>query len=263
MLPEKEIRLILEKTYKKFHHKNFIKPDPLQFLQNYPDIKDREIVGLIASSLALGRVNSIIKTIDGVLLKLPSPFNNIMDLSRKDMELIFKDFKYRFYKSGDLVDLCESINTIITNYGSLNNCFLAGYNESDNNIFKGLTLFADNLNSEKPLKMIANPHKGSACKRLNIYMRWMVRSDNIDPGGWRGISLDKLIIPLDTHMFKIGKLFSLTERNDAGIKTAIEITEKLKIYDKDDPVRYDFSLTRPGIHPDLDYNHFKFTQKPN
>ncbi len=256
MYSDKRIKEVLEDIYSRFHHREFINPDPLQFLYNYNDLKDREIVGLIASSLALGRVNAINKTVKSILLKLPSPYNDLMAKTEKEISLLFQDFKYRFYKHEDLISLLLAIKKIIEKYGSLNNCFLAGYSKTDDTVLKGLTFFVGELTLENPLKMIAHPEKGSACKRLVFYLRWMVRSDNIDPGGWKGISKDKLIIPLDTHMFKTGKLLKLTERNDAGMKTALEITENLKKYDKNDPVRFDFSLTRPGIHPDLDYSQF-------
>ena len=257
MLSEKTTALILEDTYNKFHRREFVKPDPLQFLYNYSDIKDREIVGLLASSLALGRVNSIIEIITSVLERLPYPYENIMTIPDEQFELIFKDFKYRFYKSHDLVSLLSSIKRLLKTYGSLNDCLIAGYEENHESILSAQTFFVQSLNERGKLKMIADPEKSSACKRLQLYMRWMLRKDNIDPGGWVGIPINKLIIPLDTHIYKISKMFKLTTRNDAGMKTALEITANLKKYDNNDPIRFDFSLTRPGIHPDLGYDEFK------
>lgn len=253
---EKQIELILEETYRKYHRRQFVQPDPLQFLYNYPDLRDREIVGLLASSLALGRVNSIISIIESILSHLPSPYENIMNLSEEELNHLFAEFKYRFYSHPDLVSLLMSIRKRVEQYGSLNACFLEYYNDKDPSILPALEAFVEKLCTEKNLKMMANPSKGSACKRLNLYLRWMVRSDNIDPGGWTGIPQSKLLIPLDTHIFKISRMFKLTTRNDAGMKTAQDITEKLKKYDPYDPVRFDFSLTRPGIHPDLNYKAF-------
>lgn len=256
MHSKKKTELILEETYNKFHHRKFVEPDPLQFLYKYPEIRDREIVGLIASSLALGRVNSIIDIINKILKKLPSPYENITNCREEDLYQLFGDFKYRFYIGEDLISLLLAIKKIIEVYGSLNQCFCSTYSNEENTILPALNHFVETLGLEKPLKMLAKPSKGSACKRLMLYLRWMIREDVIDPGGWEGISKEKLIIPLDTHMFKVGRLLNLTKRNDAAIKTALEITDGLKKYDHMDPTRFDFSLTRPGIHPDLDYSEF-------
>ena len=248
---------LLEDTYKKFHKRDFVKPDPLQFLYSYADVRDREIVGLIASSLALGRVSAIINIITSVLEKLPSPYYNINTYSENELSDLFSNFKYRFYKPEDIICLLLAIKDVIQKFGSLNACFSSGYKDNHKTIHPALIVFVNNLNCNKQLKMIADPSKNSACKRLMLYMRWMIREDNIDPGGWVGIPKSKLIIPLDTHIYKISKMFNLTTRNDTGIKTALEITENLKNIDRDDPIRFDFSLTRPGIHPDLDYGEFK------
>jgi len=256
MRSQKTTAIIFDEIFEKFHKRDFVKPDPLQFLYNYSKIKDREIVGLIASSLALGRVSAIIDIIAGVLEKLPSPYINILTYSENELIDLFGNFKYRFYKPEDITGLLLAIKDVIEKFGSLNACFNSGYNNNHKTIHPALILFVNNLNEKKTLKMIADPSKNSACKRLLLYMRWMIREDVIDPGGWVGVPKSKLIIPLDTHIFKISKIFGLTTRNDTGMKTALEITENLKKYDKDDPIRFDFSLTRPGIHPDLDYRVF-------
>ena len=256
MYREKRIELILEEIYSKYHHREFVSPDPLQFLYDYPDLKDREIVGLLASSLAMGRVSAIIRVIETILTRLPSPYENLMNSSEEELNRLYKGFKYRFYGCDDLVSLLMAIKNRVEQYGSLNACFLKAYNEEDQTVLPALESFVANLSSENHLKMLADPSKGSACKRLQLYLRWMIRSDNIDPGGWNGVPGSKLIIPLDTHIFKISRMLKLTSRNNAGIKTALEITGNLKRYDTEDPVRFDFSLTRPGIHPDLDYGEF-------
>jgi uncharacterized protein (TIGR02757 family) len=253
MSREQRIELILERTYEKYHHREYVSPDPLQFLYGYPDIRDREIVGLLASSLALGRVSSIIGIIESVLSRLPSPYESLMNYSEKELIQLFDSFKYRFYTRDDLISLLISIKKQIEQYGSLNGCFLRAYREEDQTVLPSLDSFVENLGTRSDLKMLSKPSKGSACKRMNLYLRWMIRSDNIDPGGWSGVAKSKLIIPLDTHIIKVSKMLKLTTRHDAGIKTALEITENLKKYDPEDPVRFDFSLTRPGIHPDLDY----------
>jgi uncharacterized protein (TIGR02757 family) len=125
-----------------------------------------------------------------------------------------------------------------------------------------LSFFVSKLTAEIPSgqRVLPDPDKGSACKRLNLFLRWMVRKDDIDPGIWADIPKNILIIPLDTHMMQISQILGFTKRKAADMKTAIEITEALKQYDPVDPVRFDFSLTRLGIHPDLNYNELYFQE---
>lgn len=256
MRRRKTVELTLEKIYSLYHKTEYLKPDPLQFLSDYDDIRDREIVGLICAALALGRVNSILKILSFVLERLPSPYMNLLEWDEEELEQRFDGFLYRFYKSHDLVNLLSAIGNTIRQFGSLNNCFLSGYHKKDDSILPALQFFVKTLNNPNRLKMLPDPEKSSACKRLMLYLRWMIRNDNIDPGGWSGIPASKLIIPLDTHMLKVGEILKLTERKDGGMKTALQITETLRKYDKEDPVRFDFSLTRPGIHPELNYREF-------
>jgi len=110
----------------------------------------------------------------------------------------------------------------------------------------------DNENNN-PGHLLPLPRLGSACKRLNLFLRWMIRKDDVDPGGWENIPLSKLIIPLDTHMHKIGILTGLTSRKQANMRTAFEITDGFKKLVPEDPVKYDFSLTRIGIRGDANF----------
>ncbi len=96
--------------------------------------------------------------------------------------------------------------------------------------------------------LLPSPGKGSACKRLNLFLRWMVRSDDVDPGGWSGVDAGKLIVPLDTHMHRMGLEVGLTRRKQADMQAALEVTRAFRTIAPEDPVRYDFALTRLGIH---------------
>lgn len=247
---------LLEFIYKNYHHPQYIHPDPIEVLFRYSDKLDREIAGLIASSLATGRVASIIKATNSILEKLPSPRKNLKDMNRADMENIFKDFRYRFYDSRNIVDLLMGIKNVILEYGSLNSCFVSFMTKSNKSIIPALTPFVDQLRKKNSQScgILPVPSKGSACKRLNLFLRWMVRKDNIDPGGWECISPSLLIIPLDTHMFKISHILGFVSSKNPNMKSAIEITEYFKKIDPADPVRFDFSLTRFGIYPSLNYN---------
>jgi uncharacterized protein (TIGR02757 family) len=139
--------------------------------------------------------------------------------------------------------------------GSILNTFLSGYSESDENILPCLSIFVKRLTHESggaKNSLIPIPDRGSACKRLNLFLRWMVRRDRVDPGGWDMIAPSKLIIPLDTHMYNIGSGMKMTIRRQADMVTAIQITDAFKRIVPNDPVKYDFALTRLGIRKEGD-----------
>jgi len=248
--------VLLNSIFKQYHKVGFIHPDPLEFLGRYKNSEDMEIVALIASSFAIGRVKSILQTVESILYVLKSPKKDLLSLSRKDLELAFNNFKYRFYTGISLVDFLMGIKNVINKFGSLYNCFLKGINRTDGDSLGSISYFVSELTTDisSGTRVLPDPEKGSACKRLNLFLRWMVRDDNIDPGIWSDIPKNILIIPLDTHMMQISHILGFTTRKAADMKTALEITNALKLYDPLDPVRFDFSLTRLGIHPDLNYD---------
>jgi len=252
----KKTGLLLDSVFERYHLPEYIHPDPLEFLKKYINPEDMEIVALIASSFAIGRVQSILQTVELILGVLKSPQKDLIALSRKDLELAFTGFKYRFYTDSSLVNFLMGIKNVINKFGSLHNCFVKGINITDGEPLGSLSYFVSELttNISSGKRVLPDPEKGSACKRLNLFLRWMVRDDNIDPGIWKDIPKDILIIPLDTHMMQISQILGFTSRKSADMKTAIEITDALKIYDPVDPVRFDFSLTRLGIHPALSYD---------
>ena len=251
---------LLDSVYSEYNIPSLIHPDPLEFLSKYPNIQEREIAGLIASSLAYGQVNLILKTVNNVLGKMGnSPLSYIKSKTVKDMQNDFKNFKYRFTTEDDLIDLFTALKNSLTDFDSLENLFLSSYSNSDENIVNSSMKFVTKLHEYSPakrIKLIPNPILGSACKRLNLYFRWMIRKDHVDPGGWDSVCPSKLIVPLDTHMFYFGKTYGFTKRKSADLKTAIEITNGFKKFCPQDPVKYDFALTRFGIHPDMKWDDF-------
>ncbi len=255
-----DIGEVLESLYRKYHHPEYIHPDPLECLKGYTHPGDREIAGIIASSLATGRVQSILTAVRSVLEKLPSPRETLLSLELRDLRKTFKNFKYRFYTSSQFMDFLFGIRACLREYGSLNECFISGMKKKDQNVIPALGSFVKSLDAQNRGKsgVLPLPERGSACKRLNLFLRWMVREDEVDPGGWEGVSTNKLIVPVDTHMLRIAQALGLTSRKQADMKTAVEITEAMKSFDPEDPVRYDFSITRLGIHPDLTYGELGF-----
>ncbi|MBI3018738.1 MAG: TIGR02757 family protein [Deltaproteobacteria bacterium] len=226
-------------------------PDPLEFVYRYSRFQDQEVVGLIASTLAYGRVKQILKNTMWILEKLgPTPSDFLKRESPKTIRHLTQGFKHRFTKDEDLYHLLLGIQKNLNHYGSLYECFLAGYAKKDASTLPALSLFAEKIIGQKGTygaHLLPKPDKNSASKRLHMFLRWMVRKDAIDPGGWDHISPSKLIVPIDTHMHQMGLKLGFTQRKQANLKTALEVTTAFAKFSPDDPVKYDFSLTRLGI----------------
>jgi uncharacterized protein (TIGR02757 family) len=222
---------------------------------------DQEVVALIASSLAYGRVKQILKSVRRVLSNMGlSPFDFIQSATSSHLTACFSHFKHRFTTGEELIQMIEGMKNVIQCYGSLFGCFCEGYRESHPDIRPALSFFVKKLsvpfnghyNSLMPV-----PEKGSACKRLILFLRWMIRKDQVDPGGWHDIQPSKLIIPLDTHMHRLCIGLGFTKRQNPSMKTAMEITDAFREIEPSDPVRYDFALTRLGIRNDEDGDHLE------
>jgi len=245
-------RSIFEKIYADYNKRVYVSPDPLQFLYDYKNSRDREVVGLIASSLAYGRVAQILKSVSKVLECLgDSPAECLKNAERKDLEGKLEGFVHRFTDSSDMVDFLCCIGNVLNTYGSVENLFLSHCNGETWQAMQGFTKSFLDCGGRGATFLMPDPSKGSACKRLALYLRWMVRSDDVDPGGWDKIDPEALLIPLDTHMFNICTTLGLCSRKNADGRSAIEITEAFKRVCPEDPVRYDFALTRFGIRSDM------------
>ncbi len=246
-----ELHTLLEKIYMNLNRRELVVPDPLQFLYRYPDVRDREVAGLIASGLAYGRVKQILLSVEKILSPMGDhPREWLMKSNNRLLNDLFGSFKHRFTTGRELISLLLGTKDAILKYGSLEECLKSFIKPEDRTVLPGLEGFSRTISGGSYLLPL--PSKGSAMKRVNLYLRWMVRSDNVDPGGWSSIDPSKLIIPLDTHMFKIAGILGFTDRKASNLKTAIEITDSFRSISPEDPVKYDFSLTRLGIRDDMD-----------
>lgn len=243
----------LEGIYSRYNTREYVNPDPLVFLYDYPDKKNREIAGFIAACLAYGRVEMIMETVGAVLGKFdPTPYEYLMSRAKKDMVKDFKGFRYRFATDVHLVNLLWGIRDVLIQFSSLENCFYEGLAPSDETVLPGLVFFFQQISQHKQIgHLLADPQKKSACKRSLLFLRWMVRKDRVDPGGWGNIHPSQLIVPLDIHMYRIGQMLEFTRRNSPDMKTALEITQGFRRIVGQDPVKYDFCLTRFGIRREL------------
>lgn len=248
----------LEALYRKYNRREYVDPDPLSFLYDFPDVDDREIVALIASSLAYGRVAQILISVRKIIDVIgPSPRDMLLNADPKRLREQLADFKHRFATGTHMADLLLAARGIIREHGSLRSCFYVGFSKTDTITLSALDRFCNRLVREVEVgHLVPLPSRGSACKRMNLFLRWMVRQDAVDPGGWNEIPASALIIPLDVHMHRVGALLGLTARKQADMRTALEITQGFARLTPDDPVRYDFVLTRPGIWRETDVAGF-------
>ncbi len=243
----------LEALYCEYNRRCYVHPDPLEFLYAFHDPLDIEVVGFIASSLAYGNVTQILRSVSLVLTKMgPCPSAFVLNSPFKRVANTFSDFKHRFTTGQDLARLLWAVRRVIERHGSLQKCFMSRLRRDDHTVIPALSAFVENIFPDGCDFLIPTPGKGSACKRLNLFLRWMVRRDDVDPGGWDGVLPSKLVVPLDTHMHRIAMALGLTKRKQADLRMAIEITEAFRKLSPNDPVRYDFVLTRFGIRKDLD-----------
>lgn len=255
------LQAVLNRAYEEYDAR-WIDPDPVQFVWRYAGPDDREVAGLVASALAYGNIKQIKKSVETVLAILGDrPARNADALDAEKALAQLAGFKHRFNDSVDVVCLLVFIREMRRRAGSIERFFappergtkdlrsaLAGF------VDRTLDLPRDGLYGSGPLPAHAgvrfffpSPRKGSACKRLCLYLRWMVRADSVDPGGWTRVPRSSLLIPLDAHIINVGRSARLTGRVSPGWKMAEDITATLRACDPRDPVKYDFALHRMGL----------------
>ncbi len=226
-----------------------IEPDPLQVVHRFSNPRDQEIAGLIAAAFAYGRASIVVANAGTVLARMkPSPYEYLVKFDRSEAMDRFAGFAHRFQKTRELVDLLEKMANVIRDHGSLGEAFRACYDESDADIGPTLERFVALFADTKALEyLLPSPARGSACKRMNLFLRWMVRRTSPDIGIWTFVDPAKLLMPVDTHIHRIATFLGLNNRKSADWKAARQITDALARFDPADPVRYDFALCRLGI----------------
>lgn len=252
------IKDILERLYRKYNHYELIKPDPLQFVYQYSEPADMEIAGFLAAALAYGRVQQIEKSLTKLLGYMGSHPSSFVRNFNNESRVNLKKFKHRFNTGDDISDLLILLKNVLNKYGSIESSFVRGYNNNDENIIPALTNFCNSLlkihtsghkgQVSKGLKyLLVSPSDGSACKRLNLFLRWMIRDDEVDAGLWKSIDKKKLIVPIDVHMGRLCRFLGFHNKNTVSLSTAVEITRRFADIEPNDPVKYDFALSRIGI----------------
>jgi uncharacterized protein (TIGR02757 family) len=249
------LKPLLDHLYAGFDHPESAR-DPIQIVRRYDRLDDREVVAFIAAGLAFGRVASVMASIEAVLSALgPGPASAIRGFDPRRDGAALRPLVHRWIKGPDLVALCWILRQLLERHGSIERAVAAGLSPADPDVGPALEAFSGAARSVdlRPaygrvprapgvFYFFSRPSSGGACKRINLFLRWMVRRDGVDPGGWTGIRPSQLVVPLDTHTIRIGRCLQLTRRASPGWRMAVEITESLRRFDPDDPVRYDFSL---------------------
>lgn len=249
----------LNGLYLRYNKRAFVDPDPLVPLYGYADPRDQEIVGLITASLAFGNVKQILKSIDIVLRAFPEPARTLPELSPDALSARLEGFRHRYVTGVEMASLLNGVGALLREHGSIGACFAALDNPEDPTLLPALIRFVHLLRSCGTVEknyLLPDPALGSACKRWFMYLRWMVRADDVDLGLWSGLGAHRLIVPVDTHMHRVALGLGLTQRKNADLKTALEITRAFQVVCPEDPVRYDFCLTRLGIRDDGDMDAF-------
>ncbi len=245
---------VLEELYELYNRRHFVHPDPLEFLYDYNDIRDREIVGLIASALAYGRVAQILRSIRDVLDRIGPPVAFVTGRTSAQIRRALAGFKHRWTTGEDVARLLAGARHATEEYGSLEACFLAGFGDDDETVLPALSRFVGELTSAgrgSTNGLLPDPARGSACKRLHLFLRWMVRQDEVDPGGWCRVPPAKLVVPLDAHMHTIARGLGFTQRRQPDLRAAFDVTAAFRQINPKDPVKYDFALTRVGIRTEM------------
>lgn len=262
----------LEALYRGFDHE-YAATDPVHIVRRYRSREDREVVGFCAAALAFGRVASVLQSIEALLAVMgPHPAAMVRGFEPARHRERMEPLVHRWIRGRDLVALLLILKRMLLEHGSIEAFFLAGDDPTAPDVREALESFSRRA-LETDLSQVYGPRSagptarrggagvtafgvgyffprpsaGSACKRLNLFLRWMVRKDAVDLGAWSGLQPSRLIVPLDTHVIRLGRCLRLTRVASPGWKMATEITAALRAFNAEDPVRYDFSLCHVGM----------------
>jgi len=235
----------LEAQYARYNRAEFAAQDPVRFVREHADPLEREVVALLAASLAYGRIEAIKRSVRELLSRLGGrPRRFVLRAQRGDIISACAGFRHRFTGAAQMASLLWGIRQALLEHGSLERCFGGRDRRADETIVPAVGRFVAQLaRSPRGIPhLLPSPRGGSACKRLCLFLRWMVRHDQVDPGGWACLEPAELIVPLDVHMHRACSALGLLRRGQADLKAALEATKGFRRIRPEDPVRYDFAL---------------------
>ena len=243
----------LDRLYRDFNFADSA-TDPIQIVRRFERPEDREVAGLVAASLAFGRVASVMQSVDRTLSVMgSSPADYVRRFEAKRDAGVFTPIVHRWIRGGDIAALVGIMRRMIDSGGSIEAFFAEGLDPRADDVGGALDRFSTRaldlgVRSPGVGYFFPRPSAGSACKRLNLFLRWMVRRDALDLGVWTRVPPAKLIVPLDTHVIRVGRHLGLTRYASPGWAMARDITASLRALDPDDPVKYDYSLCHLGMN---------------
>ena len=256
MPPSPRLKAPLERLYREADWAARADVDAIRGPLRYPDPADREVVALLSACMAYGRVDLFRPWVEWALARMgESPHRFVLGFDPAKHARLFDGFHYRFNRARDLVAFCLATQRLLIEHGSLGAFFAAGFSAGDADVGPALERFVDgflrqDLSAAFPRNRLSygykhwfpRPSTGGACKRLHLFLRWMVRREAPDFGLWTAIPPSALLIPVDTHIENMARSIGLTRRRSRNWKMAVEITARLRALDPDDPVKYDFAL---------------------
>ncbi len=246
-----EIKEYLDLKLEQYRRPSFISDDPIQIPLRYTLPQDIEISGFLSAIISWGKRSSIISNADKILQLMDySPYDFVLHHTESDLD-IGKGSLHRTFMKEDLVFLLRQLQRLYASTASLESYFIP--KEGEVNIMGGIERFREALLVEdhRAKKHISSPARNSAAKRLSMFLRWMVRNDEIDIGMWNKIPLSKLSIPLDVHTGRVARSLGLLNRKQDDRKAVEELDLALRKFDPLDPVKYDFALFGIGVHQEL------------
>ena len=249
-----KLKDFLDAKVVQYNRANFIQNDPIQIPHRFSKKQDIEITGFWTTCLAWGRRKTIINKATALFEMMDNtPYDFIINHTEEDLK-VFERFKHRTFNATDTLYFIHFLRTYYKEHNSMETAFSQHIQPADPNVKNGLIGFHNTFFSlpEAPLrttKHVASPAKKSACKRINMFLRWMVRQDGfgVDFGIWKTIRSSQLICPLDVHVERIARRYHLLRRKQSDWLAATQLTDKLKIFDPNDPVKYDFALFGIGL----------------
>lgn len=242
--------------------------DPIQIVRRFTRAEDQEIVGFCAAALAFGRVSSVLQSIERLLALMgPHPADYVRRFEPEAEAAKFADLVHRWIRGRDLVALVWVLRQMLDRHGSIEGFFLEGFDPAAPDLAAALDSFSRRalaLDLKRAYGRVPKrpgvcyffprPSTGSACKRLNLFLRWMIRTDRLDVGVWTRVPASMLVVPLDTHVIRVGRCLQLTRYTSPGWRMAQDITASLRALDPADPVRYDFAICHLGMMNNCGFN---------
>ena len=251
---QEQLKNYLDSKVEKYNQIDFIDSDPIQIPHKFNKKEDIEISGFLAATIAWGNRKMIIRNSNRMMdLMDNAPHEFITSYKDSDLKRL-EGFVHRTFNNDDFAQFIKSLRNIYDNHGGLEQVFTKYQGESDlkDTIFQFKNIFFENEHLQRSTKHVSNPMKGSAAKRINMYLRWMVRNDDrgVDFGIWKNISPSKLSIPLDVHSGRIARELNMLTRKQNDWKSVVELDTQLRLLDVTDPVKYDFALFGIGVFND-------------